>query len=307
MEYKYAIFQTNELQFLISCIKTGSYGESDGAFKASKYDNLSEVRDIQNGDRIFIHLKGKLYCGPFFITNPHPEFIIDSSNGSWHRVNVESTPKKFHPVWLIMKPWCFFFDKELSSQVNYCYSELLNKAKFRFPRIGLIKPEEGERLWKFIDEYGSPFSDFLQRHADFSFNQTQLFQFHQGVNSKGLFTAKEYSNFYRTLNGLLVRSKSEMLIANFLHYHRFRFEYERPTLLESKLIRPDFYLPDCDLIIEHLGLYEFSEEYRKDWEWKKSLYEKCNRKFITLFENDIPQLESSLLLKLSQVGCKSSM
>ena len=307
MEYKYAIFQTNELQFLNSCVKTGSYGESDGAFRASKYDNLREVRDIQIGDRIFIHLKGKLYCGPFFVTKPHPEFIINTSKANWHRVNIESTPREYHPVWLSMKPWCFFFDKELASQVNYCYFELLNRAKFRIRRIGLITPDEGERLWKFIDEYGNPISDFLQRNEGFSFTHTRPSQFHQGAISKGLFTVKENSSFYRTRNGIFVRSKSEMLIANFLHDHRFRFEYERPTLLESKLIRPDFYLPDCDLIVEHLGLYESSADYRKDWEWKKSLYEKCNRKYITLFETDIPQLESTLLVKLSQVGCKASM
>ncbi len=310
MDYQYATFQTNELSYLTSCIKTGSYGESEMSFKAPKYDNLGEVRNIQKGDRIFIHLKNKLYCGPFFITDPHSEFSIESHKGNWHKVDVDKTPREFHPVWLTIKPWCFFFDKELSSQVNYCYYELLLKAGFRFAPTSIIKPEEGERLWKFIDENRHPFSDFLQRQGSFAFQQprtSQEHQFYKVAVSKGYFPTSDEKHFYRTKNGIYVRSKSEMHIANFLHDHHYRFEYERPTLLESKLVHPDFYLPDCDLIIEHLGLYETSSEYRKDWSWKQSLYERSQRRFVVFFESEIGQLESVLLSKLSQAGCKASL
>jgi hypothetical protein len=306
MSRLYATFQTNEISYLTSCIKTGSYGESDRAFLAPKFDVLKDLRHIKPGDRVFIHLRGRLFCGPFFISDPHPGFIIDESVGSWHKVDFERTPEELRPVWLAIKPWCFFFDRDLSAQVNYCDANLLLKAGFRLPPLGSIGAEIGERLWQFIDEHGNPFSDFLQRQGAFAFRgfaHAPTAQFHQAALAKQLITQNEKSIPYRTKNGILVRSKSEMLIANFLHDRGYRFEYERVTVLGTKLLRPDFYLPDYDVFLEHLGLIDSRSAYREDWEWKKALYDANNCKVITTFENDIRNLESSLLQKLVSYGC----
>jgi len=85
---------------------------------------------------------------------------------------------------------------------------------------------------------------------------------------------------HRTEKGHMVRSKSELVIANIIfHVEGLRdYEYERPhegTSAPGK-VRPDFSwaTPAGDLVIwEHLGLLA-RDDYRRGWEWKKDWYEK---------------------------------
>jgi ATP-dependent exoDNAse (exonuclease V) alpha subunit len=81
---------------------------------------------------------------------------------------------------------------------------------------------------------------------------------------------------HRTLADVMVRSKSEVIIANMLFDRDIAFLYEKP------LYAPDgsFYLPDFTIIWrgetfywEHLGLLE-REEYKRHWATKKAWYEK---------------------------------
>lgn len=78
--------------------------------------------------------------------------------------------------------------------------------------------------------------------------------------------------------GHMVRSKSELVIANKLWDMGIDYEYERPVEGEfvSGKMRPDFSFvdPAGDLILwEHLGML-FRDDYRKSWEWKKDWYAK---------------------------------
>lgn len=78
--------------------------------------------------------------------------------------------------------------------------------------------------------------------------------------------------------GHMVRSKSELVIANKLWQMGIDYEYERPVEGETVLgkLRPDFSFvdPAGDLILwEHLGML-FRDDYRKSWEWKKDWYAK---------------------------------
>ena len=63
----------------------------------------------------------------------------------------------------------------------------------------------------------------------------------------------------RTLSGDLVKSFEELEIANFLTQNSVNFHYEQPYPVETatpwhRQYRPDFYLPDHDIYIEHLAL-----------------------------------------------------
>ena len=83
---------------------------------------------------------------------------------------------------------------------------------------------------------------------------------------------------HRTLKGHMVRSKSELVIANLLWGIALgdQYEYERKvtgTFREGTL-RADFSFVDAagDLIVwEHLGMLN-QPKYRSDWEWKKQWY-----------------------------------
>lgn len=93
-------------------------------------------------------------------------------------------------------------------------------------------------------------------------------------------TATPYAEhlIHRTEKGHLVRSKSELVIANLLYAHGIEYEYERVLEgdVEPGRLRPDFSFvtPDGDLILwEHLGMLN-REDYRRGWEWKREWYRK---------------------------------
>jgi len=81
---------------------------------------------------------------------------------------------------------------------------------------------------------------------------------------------------HRTLKGHMVRSKSELVIANILFENGIEYHYERVLEGETdnRKLRPDFSFidPAGDVIIwEHLGMLT-REDYRIGWEWKKNWY-----------------------------------
>lgn len=81
---------------------------------------------------------------------------------------------------------------------------------------------------------------------------------------------------HRTEKGHLVRSKSELVIANMLFQLGIPYEYERVcegTAAPGRL-RPDFSFvtADGDLIIwEHLGMLS-RPDYKRGWDWKREWY-----------------------------------
>lgn len=86
----------------------------------------------------------------------------------------------------------------------------------------------------------------------------------------------EEGKIHRTLTEQMVRSKSEVIIANMLFERDIPFQYEVP------LYAPDgtFYLPDFTITYrgeewywEHLGMLH-DERYRNHWETKRAWYEK---------------------------------
>lgn len=78
---------------------------------------------------------------------------------------------------------------------------------------------------------------------------------------------------YRTLSGDMVRSKSEVIIANILHERGIRFEYEQELYVVGKAYSPDFTIKHKGQTYywEHLGLLE-QDQYHSDWREKKAMY-----------------------------------
>lgn len=304
-EYRFATLWTNEPVYLISCVRTASYGESDGAFRARDYDNIDALRDLKIGDRVFLRFKAKLICGPLIVAEPPDHYSIDESRGCWHRVNLHKTPREYHAVWLSDKPWCVFFDSMLASQINYCLFVYLPAHLRTLPPSNFISTELGSELWTYMEDYGKQFDDFLDRHEKLYRIQRAAFPMTPAkTNRVPRFDPQAiYTGRYRTKTGVAVKSKSEMIIAYYLHGHGYRFEYSNLLMLGTKHRYPDFFLPDHNLYIEHLGMLD-NEDYRRDWELKKMLYDQHGLNYITLNELDIQNVEAALTAKLAQKGCK---
>ena len=112
-------------------------------------------------------------------------------------------------------------------------------------------------------------------------------------------TVDEYEKYVRgielrTLNGYLVRSFEELVIANFLTEHGVSFHYERPYKVETATKRhqqykPDFYLPENDIYIEHFAIDrkgrapEGWNTYTDTIEWKRSIHKQYGTTLIETY------------------------
>lgn len=112
--------------------------------------------------------------------------------------------------------------------------------------------------------------------------------FHQEIGNY-LGVPKHFlEKIYVTENGMTVRSKSEVIIANILYHSGFEFKYEEPLRYAGKHIEPDFTICYNNKIYywEHLGLLGKSD-YDENWKKKKKIYEELNllSSLITTEEN----------------------
>jgi len=102
---------------------------------------------------------------------------------------------------------------------------------------------------------------------------------------------EEYLPDKRTLHGEFVKSLEELTIANFLFLNGINYEYEKLYPFDTgdpyrKQYRPDFYLPEYDIYLEHFGVNEHNkcpwlseieeEKYIEGMSWKRQLH-KANR------------------------------
>ena len=98
----------------------------------------------------------------------------------------------------------------------------------------------------------------------------------------------------RALSGALVKSFEEMEIANFLSLHGIWFKYEpqypEPTATpEHRQYKPDFYLPDHEIYIEHFALDEAGDpppgwaRYAEGVEWKRGIHKQYGTRLIETY------------------------
>ena len=98
---------------------------------------------------------------------------------------------------------------------------------------------------------------------------------------------------FQTNNGELVRSKSEMLIANELYRRGILYQYELPDGNFQNAL-PDFILPDYDnVIIEHLGLIT-DAEYHQRWNQKTKKYDRQGILYLCTNEEEMKFLQATI-------------
>lgn len=111
---------------------------------------------------------------------------------------------------------------------------------------------------------------------------------------------------HHTIEGEMVRSKSEVIIANCLHYNELEYEYESALELEpGKTLRPDFKVVNGDTgdvwYWEHCGMMT-DPKYVKRWKDKKKFYEKHGivegKNLIVTYDDENGGLDSAYIDKL---------
>ena len=111
-----------------------------------------------------------------------------------------------------------------------------------------------------------------------------------------LIRSKEYER--TSLRNELLKSREEVKIANYLFLHGINYEYEAEYPFDEKdnyrkRYRPDFYLPDDDVYIEHFGINKNGraphlsakneKEYLAGMRWKRSLHREKGTKLIETY------------------------
>jgi hypothetical protein len=110
-----------------------------------------------------------------------------------------------------------------------------------------------------------------------------------------------------TLNGEVVKSGGERMIADYLYENNIRYEYEKP-MTDSRgrrISRPDFYLPDHNVYVEYWGMVNSDQTHRrqayiKSMEWKKQRYRENGIKFVSIYPQDLGNLDGALKARLQR-------
>ena len=124
----------------------------------------------------------------------------------------------------------------------------------------------------------------------------------------------EKAQTHTTLKNEKVKSLEETKIANFLFMHGVNYEYERLYPFESddpkrKAYRPDFYLVDYDIYLEHFGVSKNKrvpwlspveeKKYLEGIRWKRELHKQNGTKLIETYS--YYSSEGILLKKLEEL------
>ena len=136
-------------------------------------------------------------------------------------------------------------------------------------------------------------------------------------NDQQRYINKELAHTKKTLRAIAgekVKSLEELSIANFLFLNGVEYEYERPyehnvADKEHSKYKPDFYLKESGIYLEHFGINEDfrapqyseieEEKYIAGIKWKRELHEKYDTKMIETYS--YYSKDGLLLTKLEEV------
>ncbi|KKR17527.1 MAG: Helicase IV, partial [Candidatus Levybacteria bacterium GW2011_GWA1_39_32] len=134
------------------------------------------------------------------------------------------------------------------------------------------------------------------------------------VLEPGFKSLDDYYKYVRTEQNLTLRkeyvkSQQEVMIANFLYINGINYEYEAPYKHKTsdnkyRQYKPDFYLPDYDIYLEHFGVnrkgeVHFSQnetqnalqtkKYQAEMVWKRNLHKQQQTKLVETFSYEFTE------------------
>ena len=172
---------------------------------------------------------------------------------------------QFNVVILVLAEPCRIISREL------LYTALTRQVD----KIIILYNQEPYHLMKYASELNSDIAKrFTDLFADvFPDDQDS----HRPQITKVGETFFDDKLIHKTARGELVRSKSEVIIADALFHNNLDYQYEPELVLEGKVKRPDFKIIDADTgdvwYWEHCGMLS-DAKYAKRWADKEKFYAK---------------------------------
>jgi len=183
-----------------------------------------------------------------------------------------------------------YYQSEIDDNLELAYAITVHKAQGSdFEYVFLIIPQKArtlsreliytgltrskEKMIIFIEKDIAPLRILRKmQHSETILRNTNLFELI--IMSDKVAIIYPENLIHRTLTGEMVRSKSEVIVANILTNLSLDYEYEKPLEISEN----DFRLPDFTVMYrgktfywEHLGMLE-DVSYRKSWEKKLQWY-----------------------------------
>jgi DNA helicase-4 len=229
--------------------------------------------------------------------------------------------------------------QEMFNRIKSQLNHKLEVKTFHSFGLGIIAEVDGAKpsvsslstdnvkLWEMVENF--IFDNLKDEFFSKLLNEYFLYHFHQYKSIFNFKTKGEYidylkANEIRSLKGDVVKSLEECDIANFLYVNGVEYEYEKDYEVETstrkhRQYKPDFYLPEHGLYIEHFALnkegitpsFIDKEEYLQNLEWKRQLHKSNQTKLIETYSYEksegtlLKNLENKLLshnVKLSRIS-----
>lgn len=179
---------------------------------------------------------------------------------------------------------------------QYQYLQYINQVVVRV----IKNPELADEVAEYFIEHFRPYKD--------AFDFKSLGEYYEFINS---------NKKSITLKGEVVKSLEELVLANYLYVngisyvYEARYEFDTATILRRQY-KPDFYLPDYGIYIEHFALDKNNHtppfidevEYVSSVEWKRKIHSKNNTTLVETYSHEKRDgiLTSNLREKLESRG-----
>jgi len=182
-----------------------------------------------------------------------------------------------------------------------------------------------DTIYKLMSSMGTFLKDFTEFTAYFSIpyksesefkNLGEYYDYQKNYDMKTfkhkvIEKGKNQEKGLTTLKEETVKSHQELVICNFLTLNGIRYLYEEPYEVktwtnEKRQYKPDFYLPDYGIYIEHFGIdknnktapFVNNKEYLEGIEWKRKLHETNKTILVETFSYEFT--ENNLLKRLKE-------
>lgn len=199
--------------------------------------------------------------------------------------------------------------------------EIIGQAEGRRPSLSPLA-EDKFQFTKFIDEQVAECCDLAAyQEKMIRYCGSERFPYRNPFDFASMPEYYEYvrENELRTLRGEVVKSFEEVVVANFLSANGVRYLYEHPYSVDTsgpdyRQYKPDFYLPDYKVYVEHFALdgqgqppvHFDGRKYLEGVEWKRKLHRSHGTKLVETYSylKREGRLESHLAAKLEEAGVK---
>jgi DNA helicase IV len=157
------------------------------------------------------------------------------------------------------------------------YSVLADPPTIEFLKEFLESKKQYLKIVEYLSQYFYP-----ERYED-SFNSAK---------ESNEFATIHNIRTLKTLQAEKVRSVQEVKLANWLFLNGVSYEYEQPyPVKQYKHYRPDFFLSDYEIYIEHFGINRDGstrkdidpKQYKSDMEWKWNLHKENETELIATY------------------------